>query len=295
MSKQQHLKLVPSTDLDLADNEGHMERLRPLADVGEVMEPVNEMPVAMEVPVADLYIDHSFQRDRSRQSARRVTQMLRNWDWRLFERPLLWKDGKDRLSIIDGQHTAIAWISHPHLPSTIPVFFLRDLKLIEEAAATFMGRNLNRVRPNNLQIFKSALTANMEWAVEVKRLVDDTKVRIPYTPEFQPVPNSTMSLVELQYMLEKYGYANAKRVLSILTEGALRPIREVHMKAVAHLLFSAEYRGMVSVEKLKAVLRSTNDNLALGQSIKDAVETKMKRWECLAVLYWRAYQDRFGS
>lgn len=290
MKQKAKLALV-TTDEDLDDQ---IERIKPINSLGIINQPVNDIAIPLDVRADELYVDHSFQRNRSDESNRRIRNMAENWDWALFERPLLWTDPKGRMSVIDGQHTSIAWLSHPYLPDMIPSNMLTSIHSAKIAAEIFMGRNMNRIRLHHLQEFKAALVAEKLWALQLFQFAKDVGLRIPFTPEQSKVPNTVMSLTAMRGLIESRSLAGAKRVMSILTEGHLKPIRKVHIQAVDHLLFDPEFKGLVNVEKLKAVLRATNDNLILGRMIQNAVETRMTRHLTLAVLYWKEYQERFG-
>jgi hypothetical protein len=285
-----NLAVVRNPDIDMDDQ---IELIQPIPDIDGINEPIYDVAIPMDVASTELYVDRAYQRDRSSDSTGRAVNMTRNWNWALFERPLIWTDAKDRKVVIDGQHTILAWVSHPDLPLMIPVNMLTGVHSERIAAEIFMGRNMNRTRLHHLQEFKAALVAEKDWAKDIWDLAQSTGVRIPFTPEFHSSPNTCMALRSLSVMIEKYGMPGAKRVLSILTEGALRPIRETHIKAISWLMFEPQFKGQFNVEKMKAVLRATNDNLILGKAIQDAVETKLTRWETLAGLYRKEYQRRF--
>lgn len=285
-----NLRLVKDMERDLDDQ---IELIQPYTDIEGINEPVGKIAEPANVIAAEIYVDHAYQRDISGEGERRVKDMIRGWNWALFEKPLLWIDSAGRKIAIDGQHTTKAWVSHPGLPSIMPVNILTDVHSDAIAAEIFMGRNLNRIRLHHLQEFKAALVAKKEWALELFQLAKDTGVRIPFRPEFNSVPNTLMSIEGTLNLMDKYGYGGAKRVLNILTEGALRPIRRTHLAAVAHLLFGNEFKGVVTVDKLKAVIRSSNDNIMLGTMVKNSIETKLPRWESLALAYFQEYQKRF--
>lgn len=277
-------------DRDLSDQ---IELIQPYTDIDGIQAPINQIAEPAEVAAREIYVDHAYQRDISGEGERRVKDMIRRWDWALFERPLLWIDGQGRKVAIDGQHTTKAWVSHPALPLIMPVNILTNIHSEAIAAEIFMGRNLNRIRLHHLQEYKAALVAKKDWALDLYKLAKESGVRIPFRPEFNSVPNTLMSIEGTLTILDKYGFDGAKKILGILTEGMLRPIRKNHLMAVAHLLHGKEFKGEVKVDKLKAVLRGSNDNVMLGIMVKESIETKLPRWETLAIAYYREYQTRF--
>lgn len=291
MSAKPNLKVVQP---DVMALENDIDLIVPIPDVQGVNDPLGEVAQRREIPANSIHVDHTYQRDLSGESYRRIRHMVQNWDWRLFEPPLIWIDGKGRNVAIDGQHTAKAWVSHPDLPLMIPVNVLTSVNSAKIAAEIFMGRNMNRIRLHHLQEYKAALIAEMDWAITVQDVAQATNVFIPFAPSLAQRPNTCMAISAILESVDKYGMAGAKKILGILAEGMLRPIREQHIKAMAILLYAPEYKNKLATDRLKALIRATNDNVILGRSIQHAVETKLTRHETLAVLYFKEYVSRFG-
>lgn len=289
--KNSPLRVVRNVE---GDENPNLELIMPMTGISDIKDPINDIAIPMDVNSEELYVDHDYQRDRSHESLVRIQRMVREWNWALFERPLVYRDIKNRIAVIDGQHTSIAWRSHPKLPMMIPVNMLTGVHSAKIAAEIFVGRNMNRTRLHQLQEYKAALFADKEWAVNIASLAKATGVRIPSAPELARRPNTLMAVKALDTLIDRWGYTAMKRVLDVLTEGELKPIREQHLNAMATLLLEEQYKGQFTIERMKAVIRSANDNFVLGKAIQEAVETKMKRSDSLANIYRREYQTRFG-
>ena len=65
----------------------------------------------MAIDPAELSIDASYQRDLSKKSLRLIQTLVKDWDWRRYKIPVVARVD-DAWHVIDGQHTAIAALTH---------------------------------------------------------------------------------------------------------------------------------------------------------------------------------------
>jgi hypothetical protein len=277
------------------DDEKQTERIRPLAELPGLKPILNVKPQRVQLPVEDLYVDKVYQRNRSERSDRHIVDMVTQWDWALFVEPLVYRNAKGQYHLIDGQHTAIAWLSHPQLPAMIDVDLIESITTVQEAARAFASRNTRRLVPHILQIYKAALAGNEEWAVALYKASSKAGVHIPFTPGFSHKSNTVLAVAELTKLLSARGEDGLDKVLKTIAVGNFKPIRETHLKAVDALLFDERYKGFVHQSRLQAILRKLNDNEVQGHAAATAIAMKMRRWEALVIRYFREYQAEFGG
>lgn len=288
-------QVIAETPTMLMDELEHrVELIQPLEELPGLKPIRNSRPRRIQVPAAELYVDHIYQRGRSERSNRQIIGMIEEWDWALFQEPLVYKNLKNQIHVIDGQHTSVSWLSHPQLPALIDVDMIDSITTVKEAARVFGLRNTRRTQPHKLQLYKAGLAGEEPWAVLLYDISKKTGTYIPFRPEFNSAANTILAVDTVLKMADAWGEEGIVKILNVLQAGNLRPIRDVHMKAIARLLFEPEY-SHISATKLKGILRKLNDNEVMGQITVSAVSMKIRRWEALAIRYSREYQAEFGQ
>ena len=86
---------------------------------------------------SSLSVDDSYQRGLSERSIRLIRKIVAEWSWTAFEPPVV-VDVDGRLEVIDGQHTAIAAVTHGGIES-LPVLIVQAEK--HETRASAFGPN----------------------------------------------------------------------------------------------------------------------------------------------------------
>src|SRR6476661_3209145 len=115
--------------------------------------PVGPRPKIMSMNPADLSIDASYQRDISRRSLKLIQKLVKEWDWRRYNVPVVTKVGNS-WHIIDGQHTAIAAVTHGGIGEIDVLVVEADES--EDRARAFIGHNKDRVPITTTQLFFAA-------------------------------------------------------------------------------------------------------------------------------------------
>lgn len=117
------------------------DNVRPIAPVsiaGLIPQvPPSGIPIFELVKPVDLFVDPAYQRNISEKGARQIRRIIEGFDWVKFKPPICAYsqcDGQTILKVLDGQHTAIAAASNPHIDK-IPV-------MIVEAESTMLRRRL---------------------------------------------------------------------------------------------------------------------------------------------------------
>src|SRR5437879_2662783 len=110
-----------------------------------------------------LYVEETYQRGIVENSLTMVRKIVGRWNWAHIKPPVCVRDAKGRLVVIDGQHTAIAAISHGGIPK-IPVMVV-EADSIAARAAAFLSQNRDRIALTATHMHYAALAAGDENAV----------------------------------------------------------------------------------------------------------------------------------
>ncbi len=220
--------------------------------------PVGEILDIIHVAPTELFVDEKYQRALSPKSARLITKICLNWDWRKFTPPRVAKDEDGRLCVLDGQHTAIAAASHPRVDK-IPVI-VTDAKTLAEKAGTFIGINRDRIAVTQAQIFYAEIAAGDEDAIAVKEMCDAADIIVlrqpPARNEFGP--GETMAIVTVRRLYKVYGSKIGQAVLEIMVKSGLAPVSEWGISAVTKLV-AAE--NPLPAERIIAAIKGTQETL----------------------------------
>jgi len=112
----------------------------------DTAEPETGEPICERVDPKSLFVDPAYQRNIGERGLRQIRRIIEAWCWTKFKPPICAyaeEDGRTVLKVLDGQHTAIAAASHPHI-DMIPVMIVEAAETAAQAAA-FVGQNTQRV------------------------------------------------------------------------------------------------------------------------------------------------------
>lgn len=237
------------------------------------------------VALADLVVNRRYQRELSERSRRLIRRIVAEFDWARLKAPNVRRHADGRCEVIDGQHTAIACATHGGI-GQLPC-------LVQPAAGTaahadaFVALNSVRVGVTPMQRFVAAVASGETGAVTVARAAERAGVRILRTSARKYRPGDTVAVTPL-LALARHGEDGLARLLSIARKAGLAPISALHVRALARLLFAAEYAGDVRDEHLSAVVaRHDEDMLDAADLMR--LDQGGTRAHCYAVeLYRRA-------
>lgn len=237
-------------------------------------------PVMRMVNPTDLYVDESYQRGLSDRSARLIQKIVAEWDWSAFKPPIV-VEIDERLEVIDGQHTAIAAVSHGEIHE-IPVLVAQAPDLAGRANA-FVRHNRDRIQVTPTQLHNAMVAAGDDDAVTVDQVCARSGVRIlrnpPQMGRFRP--GETLAIVTVRSLINRRHAIGARKVLEVCASAQLAPVSADMIKAIECLLFAEEYKGEIDPERIVLVLNAMGDAL-LEEAARFAAERKMPRWRALA-------------
>lgn len=235
--------------------------LQPLRLPDAVPAEIPPRPRLEWLPVRSLRVDHSYQRHLSERSARLVRRIVEHFDWRHIKALNVVALDDGTYEVLDGQHTAVAAITHGAVEDLPCLVFPRGD--IAAHARAFVGLNRDRLRVTSLQTFWASVVSGDEIALRVMTAAERAKVRILRAPppngRYQP--GDTVAVVTLCKAAQAKGVAGCARLLSIGREAQLAPIRADHLEALRRLLWSPEYKGEIPDRRLALTLRSELDDI----------------------------------
>ncbi len=167
------------------------------------------------VPLARMRIDPAFQRPVAAGGRRSIIKIARGFDWYKFTPVICAELPAGTLSIIDGQHRAIAAASRGF--DTVPAYVLDCPP--EVAAAAFAAINADVVKVSALDLHRARLTARLPAAVELQRVCDCAGVKLVarHRQDLYKVGESR-SVAVLERALVGYGANLLILILQCITE-----------------------------------------------------------------------------
>lgn len=126
------------------------------------------------VPIAELVVDDSYQRELGKTGWRKVKQIAQEFRWSRFTPVLVARLAEGRFAIVDGQHRvhAALWCGIDAVPCQVV-----EADQAEQARA-FAWVNGQVTAVTSFHLYKAALSAGEDWAVRMQRAVEAAGCRL---------------------------------------------------------------------------------------------------------------------
>ncbi|MDX6806345.1 DUF6551 family protein [Terrihabitans rhizophilus] len=271
-----------------------MSALRPIAAVSAAtIEPGvigGAKPIFEWVEPASLLVDETYQRNLSEKSIRLIRRIVAGWDWNRFKPPVavITDNG---LELIDGQHTSIAAATHPDVHQ-IPVMIVEAADRADRAAA-FLGHNRDRLNVTAPQMHVAAVTAGENHAVAVDRICRAIGIEVLRTQPKTFRPRQTIAVSAITALVKARSEEIAVRVLVVLANALVAPIRGDQVKAVDLLLTDEQFAPEIAEDKLTEVIRGMGVEAADQEAKTFAATHKVPVWRALASVWFRDRNKRW--
>ncbi|OLP56805.1 hypothetical protein BJF92_12090 [Rhizobium rhizosphaerae] len=250
-------------------------------------------PVMRMVAPAELWVDESYQRGLSERSVRLIRKIVSEWSWAAFKPPVVVEvDG--RLNVIDGQHTAIGAVTHGGIPA-IPVMVIAAPKR-ETRASAFVRHNRDRISVTSTQLHAALVSAGDEDALTVDQVCARAGVKILKHPPSMArfAVGETLAVSVISGLVNRRHARGAREVLEVCVKAGAAPVSAALIRAVEHLLHSAEYKGEIDAERIAVVISAQMSTL-FSEAQRFGHERKMPLWRALAsVIYLNRKRVRHG-
>jgi len=241
-------------------------------------------PVAKLVEPGSLYVDESYQRALSERSVKLIRKIVAEWDWHAFKPPIV-VEVEGRFEVIDGQHTAIAAVTHGGIDQ-LPVLIV-DAETVGSKASAFVRHNRDRIQVTPVQLHTAMVAAGDEDAQTVAQVCERAGVKILRSPPAlgRYATGDTMAITTVRALVNRRYAAGARRVLETCVKAGCAPVSAAMIKAVEHLLFAPEYAGELNEARVALVV-SANMSTIEKEAERFAAERKVPLWRALAsVIY----------
>lgn len=253
-----------------------------------------ERPKLMWVDPTTLYVEDDYQREIVSNSIWMIRKIVTNWNWAHIKAAICVRDASDRLVVIDGQHTAIAAVSHGGIDK-IPVMVV-EAKTVKDRAAAFISQNRDRLALTPMHIHHAAVAAGDEVAVAVAAACARVKATILRCPRGQKAKykvGETFAVGIITRIVSRVGVHHAARVLKVLIDAKRAPLSAHEIAAVYQLLYDDKYRGKVEAFDLVTVIRSRpmDDWRARAWQL---VASGTARREATAAVWFKALPKKAG-
>lgn len=253
----------------------------------------SEPPALRLVKPTDLCVDESYQRGLSERSMRLIRKIVAEWSWTAFKPPVV-VDVDGHLEVIDGQHTAIAAVTHGGIES-LPVLIVQA-EDHETRASAFVRHNRDRIQVTATQLHNAMVAAGDEDAMTVAQTCERAGIKILRNPppmaKFKP--GETLAVSTIKSLVNRRHAAGARKVLDVCRATGAAPVPAHMIKAVEHLLFQKEYEGSIDGERIGLVISAKGDALD-NEAQRFAMERKIPFWRAYAsVIFMNRRKPRNG-
>lgn len=180
--------------------------------------PHGTMPSIEWVHVAELAVDHSYQRSIDNDPSRRlIASIAANFDWRLCVPLVVSRRSDGSKVIIDGQHRWAAAVCRGDLPQLPCCLFTYENP--EDEARMFIVANRARKAINRLDDFHAALAATDEDSLEIMRLVAEARLTIARnTSSTSWKPGEVAFTSSIAKALRRHGESIVSAALTAMSE-----------------------------------------------------------------------------
>ncbi|KAA0689471.1 hypothetical protein DTW90_31795 [Neorhizobium sp. P12A] len=249
------------------------------------------------VKPTDLYVDPAYQRNIGEKGLRQIRRIIGGFDWTKYKPPICAyaeSDGHTILKVLDGQHTAIAAASKPHVP-LIPVMIVEAEDTVAQAKA-FIGQSTERVGVTTLQLHQAALAAADEDAQTLELVCSRANIKVLKTTNSYTGGGNrqTIAVNQIKGMIERHGAKLAREILEVLANAERGPLTAPQIKAVELLLTAPEYADLITPDDLTIaivdLLFTAEDEAKIF-----AASHKTTFWRALAVTWFRKCKKRRNS
>lgn len=215
--------------------------------------PITGEPIFERVDPRELLVDEAYQRGLSDRSQRLIRRIVTQWDWRRFKPPVVALTDRG-LEIIDGQHTAIAAATHPHIDK-IPVMVVEAPEIAARAAA-FVGHNTDRLNVTAVQVHIAKVASQEPEALTIERVLAVAGVTLlKTTPGREWRPGETVAVNAVAGLVRRQGERQARELLKMLADGECAPVTAAQIKAVESILVGDDSLDPIDPHDLVRAIR----------------------------------------
>lgn len=244
--------------------------------------PSSSGPIFEWVNPTDLLVNEAYQRDLAERSIKLIRRIVQGWDWTKFKPPVC-SLGDDGMEVIDGQHTAIAAATHPHIDK-IPVMIV-ETETVHDRAAAFIGQNMDRLGVTKMQLHKAAVAAGDEDALTIEQVCSRAGVTLHASRPHRWKVGDSMAVAAIGALISRRHAVGARRVLDVLVQAEAAPVTANAIRAAEMILFDADYAD-AEQDNLADTIRSLG-SAAEREAATHALAHRIPVWRALGIVWFR--------
>lgn len=130
--------------------------------------------------LGDLFIDPKYQRPIGPRGEKNIRQVIENFSWSLFSPIVVGRRERGKFAIIDGQHRAIAALTHGGI-TKIPALIINGDASDEAKAFAVINGAVTAIQPTH--IWHARVVAGDVDAIRLQRVFDKMNVTILKSPK----------------------------------------------------------------------------------------------------------------
>jgi hypothetical protein len=233
--------------------EGKTKRLRRL--------PIPPPPKIAWLALDQLVIDDEYQRELSDRSVTLIRKLVETWDWNAFKPLSVAAAGDGKYEIVDGQHTAIAAVTHGSIESLPCLVLPADTVALK--AKAFVGINSDRIALTPFALYRARVAAGDDEAVAVELALSGSgATMLERLQPGQDYPVGTVVCVStLLQLVRRGGRARVHRLLKIAIDGGIGPIPSALLKGL-ELITTDKGAGVPDAALIQALISTDPETLA---------------------------------
>lgn len=239
-------------------------------------------PIFEWVDPASLLVNETYQRDLSERSVKLIRRIIEGWNWTKFKPPVC-SLGDHGLEVIDGQHTAIAAASHPHVIQ-IPVMIV-ETATVQDRASAFIGQNTDRLGITKMQLHRAAVAAGDEDALTIEQVCERAGVRLLMAKPHRWKVGDSVAVQAVGALIDRRGAMGARKVMELLVRAEAAPVTQAGLKAVEMILFDPEYADADQDHLHEAI--KTMGEAAEREAATFAAAHRVALWKALGIVWFR--------
>ncbi|MGO8154395.1 hypothetical protein AB9F36_31690 [Rhizobium leguminosarum] len=274
------------------------DNVRPIAPVSiaglNPQSPPTGMPIFELVNPADLFVDPAYQRNISEKGMRQIRRIIEGFDWASFKPPICAyaeREGETILKVLDGQHTAIAAASNPHI-NQIPIMIVEASNTTSQAKA-FIGQNTDRLAVTTLQLHQAALAAADEDAQTLELVCARANIKVMKSPNAYTGTGArqTIAVKQVEALIARRGPMCAREILEVLANAEIGPLTASQIKAVEMLMTESKYSDFVFPDDITVAMVDLL-SAAEEEAKVFSASHKITFWRALGITWFQKAKKR---
>lgn len=262
------------------------DTLRPIEPINSAglapTTPSTTGPIFEWVDPACLLVNETYQRDLSERSVKLIRRIIEGWNWTKFKPPVC-SLGDHGLEVIDGQHTAIAAATHPHV-AQIPVMIV-ETETVQDRASAFIGQNTTRLGITKMQLHRAAVAAGDEDALTIEQVCQRSGVRLLMAKPHRWKVGDSVAVQAVGALIDRRGAMGARKVMELLVRADAAPVTQAGLKAVEMILFDPEYADADQDHLHEAI--KTMGEAAEREAATFAAAHRVALWKALGIVWFK--------